>query len=81
MSVPLQNPTQVEHPWRATVRTVFAFVVGLCSVIPVIAATGGLGTGPAVAQAVAIAGAVTRVLAMPQVNDFLAQVAPWLAAE
>ncbi|WP_280445795.1 hypothetical protein [Nocardia brasiliensis] len=74
------TPTQVVHPWQATVRTVFAVLVALASLIPVIAVAGGLDTVPAVAQLIAVCGAVTRVLALPGVDDFLSRFLPFLAA-
>lgn len=74
------TPTQVTHPWQATVRTVFAVLVALASLIPVVAVAGGLDTVPAVAQLIAVCGAVTRVLALPGVDDFLSRFLPFLAA-
>lgn len=78
-------PTQARHPWRAVARTIFAVVVGLAAMAPLVyeeaaqqdaaAATGWAGT------ALAIAGAITRVLALPAVNAFLARFVPFLAAE
>jgi len=72
--------TQSEHPWRATARTIFAAVVALLSLLPVIAATAGLSTEAAVVQLLAVTGAVTRVLALPGVNAWLERFVPWLAA-
>ncbi|WP_228787004.1 hypothetical protein [Nocardia terpenica] len=74
-------PSQVAHPWQATARTVFAVVVALVSLIPVLAVAGGIDTVPAVAQVIAVCGAVTRVLAMPAVNDFIVRFLPFLAPE
>lgn len=74
------TPTQVTHPWQATTRTVFAVLVALVSLIPVAAAAGGIDTVPAVAQLIAVCGAVTRVLALPAVDDFLTRFLPFLAA-
>lgn len=76
----LAVPTQVTHPWQATARTVFAVLVALASLIPVVAVAGGIDTVPAVAQLIAVCGAVTRVLALPAVDDFLARFLPFLAA-
>ncbi|WP_223885046.1 hypothetical protein [Nocardia colli] len=76
----LAVPTQVTHPWQATARTVFAVLVALASLIPVVAVAGGIDTVPAVAQLVAVCGAVTRVLALPAVDDFLSRFLPFLAA-
>lgn len=74
------GPTQTRHPWRATVRTIFAAGVALLTLLPVIAATAGVDTVPAIAQVLLVAGAVTRVLALPGVERFLELYLPWLAA-
>lgn len=79
-------PTQVRRPWRATLRTAVAVVIGFAPLAPVIyeqatqhdpaAATGLAGT------ALAIAGGVTRVLAIPAIEQLLRRyrVTSWLAA-
>lgn len=79
MTDPNQTPTQVQHPWRATLRTVIAGVVALVPVAPAIVAAAGLDAIPWVISALAVLAAVTRVLAVPQVHDWLAQYMPWLA--
>lgn len=78
---PVDGPTQARHPWRATARTVFAAVVALLSLLPMIAATAGVDTVPAVAQFLAVVATVTRVLASPAIEGFLKQYLPFLAAE
>lgn len=86
MSTPGPGPeqaTQTRHPWRATVRTVFAALVALAAMASPIysAATGGnpeAATGWAAAM-LAIAAAVTRVMALPQVDAWLHRFVPWLA--
>lgn len=80
----MEPTTQSAHPWRATVRTVFAAVVALAAGAPLLytaifnddpaTATGGL------AVVLAVAGAITRVMALPFVEDFLRRFVPWLAA-
>ena len=76
-------PTQTAHPWKATLRTVIAVIVGISIVAPV--ALGVIqdqlgGYIPpevmgwlawAVGLAVAISGAFTRIIAIPQVNAWL----------
>jgi hypothetical protein len=75
-------PTQVKYPWRSTVRSVFQFIVGLCALIPLLLnADGGAQHTGAVAVALTVAGAVTKIMAMPQVEDFLEAHIPWLAAK
>lgn len=77
-------PTQIRHPGRAIARTVFAVVVAVATLLPYVAA-GVPANVPVISglltQAVAIAGAITRVLALPAVEQFLRQWAPWLSAE
>jgi hypothetical protein len=74
-------PTQIRHPWRATLRTAVAGAVGLLSLLPVIAAVGDLDAVPGVTQALAVSAAVTRILAIPGVDGWLRRYAPWLAAQ
>lgn len=70
--------------WRRTVRTIFQMAVGLAAMAPVIytAITNGspeLAAGYA-ATALAIAAAITRVMALPGVERFLQSWLPFLAA-
>lgn len=77
----MTEPTQVRHPLRATARTVFAFIVGLAALLPVVISAAGLSTSlPWVAAALVVAGAVTRIMAIPAVNDFLERFLPFLGA-
>jgi hypothetical protein len=81
-----QAPTQVRRPWRATVRTAFQGAVAIASLTPFVVtgiygdATDPADYAPAVAQVLAVSGAVTRVMALPQVEDFLRRFVPFLAA-
>lgn len=81
MTQPNAQPTQVQHPWRATVRTVAAATVALLPVLPEAVKVAGLNTIPWVVSVVAVAGGVTRVLAIPAVHDWLTDYVPWLAPE
>ena len=72
--------TQVKHPWRSTARTVFAVALGVISVVPDVVTTAHVDHTFAGAQAIVVAGAVTRVLALPSVERFLQRYAPVLAA-
>lgn len=74
-------PTQTRHPWRATLRTFFAGTVALLSLLPTVATVGHLDTAPGMAQALAVSVAVTRLLAIPGVDDWLRDYVPWLAAQ
>lgn len=74
--------TQTRHPWRATIRTAVAVIVALAAMLPLLVDASGLDeTAGPVAGALAIAAAITRVMALPAVDDFLARFLPWLASE
>lgn len=78
----MSTPTQVRRPWRATVRTVFAALVALAAMLPLLVGASGLEeTSAPVAGALAIAGAITRIMAIPQVETFLVEFFPFLAAD
>lgn len=77
-------PTQVRHPWRAVARTLFAALIAFAPMAPVIYRQAteqdpAQATG-AVAVALGIAAGVTRVLALPAVEEFLRRFVPFLAA-
>lgn len=75
--------TQSAHPWRATVRTAFAAVVGFLALLPLVATDVFQGGNvPAVVVTVlGVAAAVTRVLANPAVEGFLRVYVPFLSAK
>ncbi|WP_333811087.1 hypothetical protein [Timonella senegalensis] len=74
------SSTQAAHPWRATLRTIFAALIGLASAWIVIVEAIGLDPGiPWVATSIAVTGAITRVMAIPGVIDWLERFLPWLA--
>lgn len=76
------TPTQVRRPWRATARTVFAALVALAAMFPLLVDASGLDeTAGPIAGALAIAGAITRIMAIPQVEEFLTRFLPFLAAD
>lgn len=82
MTISPTAPTQVRRPWRATTRTVLAATIALAAMLPLIVDASGLdGTAAPVAGALAIAGAITRVMALPSVEVFLRRFLPWLAAD
>lgn len=72
--------TQETHPWKSTIRTVFQALVGLAVIVPVIVEDVGA-TAPWALGAAAIAGGFARVMALPQVEHFLEDHLPWLAAQ
>jgi hypothetical protein len=81
----MSAPTQTKRPWRTTVRTIFQAVVAGAAAAPEVyqaathhdaaTATGWAGAG------LAGAAALTRVMALPVVDDFLARFAPFLATQ
>ena len=80
MSEPTVAPTQTLHPGRATFRTAVAGLLGLLSLLPYILAGAHLDGTVLGGQALAVASAATRVLAIPAVNTWLTDYLPWLAA-
>lgn len=78
--------TQSDYPWRAVLRTIVAFIVGVAPLLPAILAAAENANVPGAtglaAASLAVTGAVTRVLAVPGVNDLLQRygVTAWLAA-
>ena len=74
--------SQERAPWRATARTLFAALIGLASMWALVVEALGLDQGiPWVAASLAVTGAVTRLMALPAVNNWLRQYIPWLAPE
>lgn len=69
------SATQVKHPWRATLRTVLAVVVGLAGSWAVVIEALGVGGGTRFAVvSLAVAGAITRLMAVPAVDAILARI-------
>ena len=64
-------PTQTVHPWRATLRTAIATALWALPVVPLVAHELGVEELGWVAAIVAGAAAVTRVIAIPVVNEKL----------
>ncbi len=92
---PVAPTTQTRHPWRATLRTVVAAVIAAGALLPLLlpvidgwvaehpelvpsdvagvitAITGGI---------IAVTGLITRLLAVPGVDDFLRRYVPVLGS-
>jgi hypothetical protein len=66
-------PSQVRHPWRATIRTGLALVLGVASTVPDVVSTLHLDGTVIGGQAVAVVLGATRVMALPKVNQLLTQ--------
>jgi hypothetical protein len=80
----MTQPTQTRHPWRAVYRTVVAALpaaVGLLYLLPDMAREAGIAQVGWVAAALGVTAGITRVLAMPAVNDWLHRHLPDLAAQ
>lgn len=76
------QPTQVRRPWRATARTVFQALIAFAAMWAIIVET--IGLDPSwqwVAVSLAVTGAITRLMALPVVEDFLERFVPFLAAD
>jgi hypothetical protein len=74
-------PTQTVYHWRAVVRTVVAMALGFLPLLPEVLLGLHL-DGTAIGAQVIVAGAaVTRVLAMSDVEVWLKTWAPWLSAQ
>lgn len=75
------TPTQVAHAWRATVRTVFQAIVGFAAMWAVIVEALGIDAKlPWVAGSLAVTAGITRVMALPQVEEWLVKYLPFLAS-
>lgn len=77
-----ETPTQVRRPWRSTTRTVFQALIGLCVLAPLIISATGLTVAqlPWLGVVLAVAAAVTRIMAIPGVETWLSTYLPFLAA-
>ena len=74
--------TQTRNPWRATIRTVFAFLIGLAAAWALIIEAAGIDPGMEwAATSLTIAGGITRVIALPAVDALIRQFIPWLAPD
>lgn len=70
--------TQERYPWRAVARTVLQLIIGLAAAAPLIAAaiTGDSAeaAGGALALFITASAAITRLMAVPYVNELLQRV-------
>lgn len=74
--------TQTAHPWRATVRSIFAFLIGLAAAWALIIQAAGIDPGLEwAATSLTVAAAITRVMALPAVDDLIRRFVPWLAPD
>lgn len=65
-------PTQVAHPGKTVTRTVVQVAVGLAAIAPFLVGDLGLSTtGGLIAGALGVAAALTRIMAVPAVDQML----------
>lgn len=78
--------TAPAHPWRRVARTVLANLATFLVTVPIIVTTLGIDTsqypkiGIVLAGITAVSAALTRVLAIPAVNEWLSHTVNWLSA-
>ena len=76
--------TQVANPNRTTRRSIFQLVIAIASAAPIIVPIILGAWSPewlvaALGQVLAVHGVVTRIMAIPGVNEWIVTHAPWLA--
>lgn len=74
------KPTQVRRPWRATVRTIFQATIALAAMWGLVVEALGLPDWAWVGASIAVAGGITRMMALPAVEVFLRNFLPFLSA-
>lgn len=81
-SIVTVSPTQVRRPGRTTLRSAFQALVALAALAPILVTQAGLDTEslPWLVIPLGIAAALTRLMATPQVEEFLRSFLPFLAA-
>lgn len=72
-------PTQVQHPNRTAWRTAVQVGLAVVTTIPLVVADLGIPVEGLLAQVVAVAAGVSRVMAIPSVARLIRDHAPWLA--
>lgn len=70
------EPTQVQYPWKATARTLIAAAISILSAAPIVIQVildqwNVEWLSAALVQVVAVQTAVTRIMAIPAVNQWL----------
>ena len=76
------EPTQVRRPWQAVLRTIAAETIALAPLAPALVDAIGLPRTTGVGLVIlTVSAAITRVLAVPGVDEWLMARLPWLAAD
>ncbi len=73
--------TQERYPRRTLIRTGFQLAVAVASIVPYVVAEIDLPLEGFIGQVVGVCLAITRVMAMPRVNEFLRRFFPLLAPD
>ncbi|MBG9256674.1 hypothetical protein [Corynebacterium diphtheriae] len=73
-SNPISGPSQVEFPWRATVRATLTALIGILPLLPDLARVADIETVPAVVSFLTIAAAVQRIITLPSVDKWLTSI-------
>jgi hypothetical protein len=74
------STTQERHSLRAALRTAFQMLVALAVLWPILIATLDLPDWAWVGTATLVAAGITRVMALPEVEQFLRAFVPFLSA-
>lgn len=73
--------SHVRHPWRSTARTTIVAGLALIPVLPDVANALGIQDVPWVARSLVVVAGLARVMAIPEVEQWIGRWIPWLAAE
>lgn len=80
-SVPAKPGAPVSRPWQRAARTVFQGAVAVAVMWPTVTEAAGVDSGGTIAAgSIALAAGISRVMALPAVNGWLARYVPFLAA-
>lgn len=67
-------PTQVRHPWKATIRVVIVAALALLPALPDLADATDIDEIPLVVSVLTITAMLQRVIALPEVDRLLSRV-------
>lgn len=67
-------PTQVTHPWRATLRVAAIVILSLLPVLPALADAADIDEVPLVVSVLAIAAALQRIIILPPIDALLTKI-------
>lgn len=74
----MDESTQVRYPWKAVARTLLQLIIGVAAAAPLIVAaiTGDSfeAAGGALALFITVSAAITRLMAVPYINELLTRI-------